>query len=150
MPERIFESECFVPRPLEEVFAFFSDAQNLGVITPPNLALRITTPGPIEMKPGALIDYSIRVRGLPMKWRSRITVWEPGRRFVDEQIKGPYLQWIHEHSFTRDSAGTRMKDTVRYRVPLDFLVHRWLVRPDIEKIFAYRQHVIRARFGASA
>jgi ligand-binding SRPBCC domain-containing protein len=148
MPERVLETECVIPRPVEEVFPFFSDARNLEAITPPDLRLRVTTGEPIEMKAGALIDYTLRVRGLPMRWRTRITAWEPGRRFVDEQIKGPYRQWIHEHTFFAEGGSTRMRDVVRYRVPMDFLVHNWLVRPDIERIFAFRSKVIRERFGA--
>lgn len=148
MPERVFESEVNIPRPLDEVFAFFSDARNLELITPPALGLRVVNPGGIEMRPGALIDYTLKVRGVPMRWRTKITVWEPGRRFVDEQLKGPYRQWIHEHTFRTHPEGTWMRDEVRYRVPLDWMVHGWLVRPDIERIFAFRSSVIQKQFAA--
>jgi len=85
------------------------------------------------MREGVLIDYRLRVRGVPLRWRTRINVWQPPHRFVDEQIHGPYRQWIHEHTFEVRDGGTLARDVVHYAVPLDFLVHRWLVLPDIEK-----------------
>lgn len=83
------------------------------------------------MKAGALIDYRLRVRGLPLRWRTLIREWQPPHRFVDEQIRGPYRQWIHEHTFEARDGGTLARDHVRYAVPFDFLAHRLLVRPDI-------------------
>ena len=101
------------------------------------------------MKAGALIDYRLRVHGLPLCWRTRINVWQPPHRFVDEQIRGPYRQWIHEHTFEARDGGTLARDVVRYAVPLDFLVHGLLVRPDIERIFQYRTEALQKRFPAS-
>ena len=98
------------------------------------------------MRAGALIDYKLRVRGVPVRWRTHISAWQPPHRFVDEQIRGPYRQWIHEHTFELRDGGTLARDVVRYAVPLDFLAHRWLVRPDVEKIFAYRAQELRKRF----
>lgn len=146
MPERVYEGECLVPRDVEHVFAFFADAFNLERITPPWLHFHVLNPRPIEMRVGTLIDYRLRVRGLPMRWRTRISLWEPGKRFVDEQLKGPYRQWIHEHTFESVEGGTRVRDRVRYITPLDWLVHGVLVRPDIEKIFAYRTRAIEKEF----
>jgi ligand-binding SRPBCC domain-containing protein len=141
-----FESELWLPRPREEIFAFFSDAANLDAITPEWLNFRTITPGPIEMQPGTLIDYKLRVRGIPVRWRTRIKVWEPPARFVDEQVRGPYRTWIHEHTFEERDGGTLGRDRVRYAVPFDWLVHRWLVRPDIERIFRYRTEKLREFF----
>jgi ligand-binding SRPBCC domain-containing protein len=149
MKVRYFQSELWLPRPREEVFAFFSDARNLDAITPPWVRFQTLTPAPIEMKAGALIDYKLRVHGFPIRWRTRITEWEPPFRFVDEQLRGPYRLWVHEHEFEPRDGGTLMRDHVRYAVPFDFLVHRLFVRRDVERIFAYRTESLRERFGAS-
>lgn len=141
-------SQVVIPKPLEEVFPFFADARNLQEITPPWLNFRVVTPAPIEMKPGQMIDYQIRVRGLPMKWRSEITVWEPPYRFVDEQIRGPYKVWHHEHLFTERDGETICEDNVDYAVPGGALVNRFLVEPDVQRIFEYRRERMREIFGA--
>ena len=143
-----FESELWLPRSREEVFAFFSDPSKLDAITPPWLHFRTTTPGPIEMRSAALIDYKLRLRGFPMRWRTKIKVWEPPIRFVDEQIRGPYRMWIHEHTFEERDGGTLVRDRVRYAIALDLFVHRWLVRPDIERIFRFRTEKLREYFGS--
>jgi len=142
-----FQSELWLPRSRDEVFGFFSDPSNLDAITPPYLHFQTITPAPIEMCAGALIDYKLRLRGIPMRWRTRINVWEPPTRFVDEQIHGPYRMWIHEHTFKERDGGTLVCDRVRYAVPFDLFVHRWLVRPDIERIFRYRTEKLREFWG---
>lgn len=144
-----FETELWLPRPLEEVFAFFSDATNLEAITPPWLRFRILTRTPIEMRCGTVIDYKLRIRGVPIRWRTLITAWEPPRRFVDEQVRGPYRLWRHEHTFEPGGAGTTMCDRVQYALPCDLLLHRWLVRPDIERIFAHRAETLQRHFSPS-
>ncbi|MGE5207767.1 MAG: SRPBCC family protein [Alphaproteobacteria bacterium] len=141
-----FNSEIWLPHPVEEVFAFFSNPANLDSITPPWLRFRMVTPGPIEMRAGTLLDYRLRIRGFPVRWRSKITTWKPPSRFVDEQIRGPYRLWIHEHDFEARDGGTLVRDHVRYAVPFDWLVHRLLVRPDVERIFAYRTESLQRRF----
>jgi ligand-binding SRPBCC domain-containing protein len=108
------------------------------------VGFEILTPQPIEMREGALIDYRIRLHGIPVRWRTRITVWDPPHRFVDEQVLGPYKLWRHEHRFEQNSEGTLMTDSIQYRIALDWmpgssLVHRFLVRPDLERIFSYRK-----------
>lgn len=148
MPIRELVSELWLPVPRDKLFPFFADAANLETITPPWLRFRILTPPPIEMREGTLIDYRLRIHGVPIRWRTRISVWEPPRRFVDEQLRGPYRQWIHEHTFEPKVGGTLVRDHVRYAVLADWLLHRWLVRPDIERIFAYRSEVLRRLFGA--
>jgi ligand-binding SRPBCC domain-containing protein len=142
-----YKSELWLPVPQEQLFAFFADAANLDALTPPWLHFHIVTPPPIEMREGALIDYRLRVHGLPLRWRTRINHWQPPHRFVDEQIRGPYRQWIHEHTFAARDGGTLARDLVRYAVPFDFIAHRWLVRPDVETIFKYRSEALQQRFG---
>jgi ligand-binding SRPBCC domain-containing protein len=141
--------EAIVPRPLAETFAFFSDAANLERLTPPWLNFSILTPRPIAMHEGALIDYRIRLYGLPITWKTRIDVWEPGVRFVDRQLAGPYLWWHHEHRFEAVAGGTRVIDHVEYLPRV-----RWLsgplVRRDVERIFTYRQQVLPTLLTAGA
>jgi ligand-binding SRPBCC domain-containing protein len=141
-----FHSEIWLPLPPAEIFPFFADAGNLQALTPPWLNFKILTPLPVTMQEGALIDYKLRVRGFPVRWQTRINLWQPPHRFVDEQRCGPYRQWIHEHTFEARDGGTLACDRVRYAVPLDFLIHRLLVRPDIEKIFQYRTIELAKRF----
>jgi ligand-binding SRPBCC domain-containing protein len=135
---RTLESEVVVPAPLADTFAFFANAANLERLTPPWINFRIRTAQPIEMKEGALIDYQIVLYGLPVPWRTRIDVWEPGVRFVDRQLAGPYRWWIHEHRFERDLNGTRVCDRVEF-VPRAGWVSGRLVRHDLERIFAFRR-----------
>lgn len=146
MAVREFQSELWLPVHPEELFPFFADAGNLDAITPPWLHFRILTPRPIAMKMGALIDYQLRVRGLPLRWRTLIKEWEPPHRFMDEQVRGPYRQWVHEHTFEPRDGGTLVRDRVRYAVPFDWLVHRWFVRRDIEGIFQFRGEALKKRF----
>ena len=135
----VLHAECVLPRPLDEVFDFFSKAENLEKLTPPWMHFKIITPTPVEMRVGTIIDYRIKVRYMPLKWRSEITVWEPGVRFVDEQRRGPYRYWRHEHRFAEVDGGTQVVDHIEYGVPGGSLVHRTMVRPDLVKIFAYRE-----------
>jgi ligand-binding SRPBCC domain-containing protein len=139
----LLHAEAVVPRPLDEVFAFFADAVNLERITPPWVKFHVVTPQPVVIRQGALIDYKLRVHGLPMRWQSEITAWEPQHRFVDEQRRGPYSFWRHEHRFESCDAGTRMIDEVSYAVPGGALVNWLLVARDMRKIFAYRQQALR-------
>ncbi len=144
---REFHADQWLPRPMDEVFPFFGDAGNLQQLTPSWLRFKILTPRPIEMRPGALIDYRLRVHGFPLRWQSEITAWEPPFRFVDEQRRGPYRLWVHEHSFQSIGGGSLCRDAESYAVPFDILMHRLFVRPDIERIFAFRRCVLAARFG---
>jgi len=145
----VFTLECSItlPRQLPEVFRFFADAGNLQAITPNWLNFSILTPEPIEMRAGAIIDYRLRVRGFPMRWRTEISAWEPPHRFVDEQRRGPYRTWIHEHRFVARADGTEVVDEVKYRPPGGWLADRLFVRRDVEKIFRHRQAKLRDIFG---
>lgn len=137
----------WLPAPRERVFAFFGDAANLNAITPPWLKFQIVTPLPIEMRAGAHIDYRIRLRGLPVRWRTEITSWEPGVRFVDEQMRGPYRRWVHTHSFRDERGGTRVDDRVEYALPFGALANFFVAR-DLVRIFRHRVYAMRERFGA--
>jgi ligand-binding SRPBCC domain-containing protein len=128
-----------IDRPVDEVFEFFSEAGNLTLITPDWLNFRIMSGQPVEMGVGAIIDYRLKLHGIPLRWRSEITEWDPPVRFVDEQRRGPYRYWIHEHSFEAVEAGrTVVRDRVRYAVPGGPLVNRLFVEPDLERVFRYR------------
>jgi ligand-binding SRPBCC domain-containing protein len=140
---RNFESQLWLSQPRSKVFAFFSDPQNLDLITPPWLHFRTSTEDPGEMRRGAVMVHRLRIHGFPLRWRSKITEWDPPARFVDEQISGPYRLWIHEHRFEEREGGTLVQDRVRYAVPFDFLIHRSFIRPDIERIFAWREKKLR-------
>ncbi len=148
MKIREFKSKIWLPLSPEELFSFFADAANLETITPPWLNFKILTPAPIEMREGALIDYRLLIHGLPIQWRTRISAWQPPHFFVDEQLRGPYRQWIHQHMFDPSDGGTLVRDLVHYAVLFDPVVHRWFVRPDIEKIFRYRSDQLRKHFCA--
>ncbi len=139
-------TESCIPRPIGQVFAFFSDARNLERITPPWLSFRVLTPEPVEMRCGTLIDYRLRIRGLPVRWQSEITAWDPPHRFVDEQRRGPYRYWRHEHVFESRGDGTLVRDCVTYRVPLGWIVNRLLVAPDLRRVFEYRASVLKTIF----
>jgi ligand-binding SRPBCC domain-containing protein len=134
-------AEVMVPASLDRTFAFFSDARNLESLTPPWLHFRIETPLPIAMAAGTVIDYRIELYGIGVPWRTRIDVWEPGVRFVDRQISGPYVWWRHEHRFAAVDGGTRVIDHVEYG-PRAAWLSSWLVRRDVRRIFSYRQHVL--------
>jgi len=140
------EREQWIPRPLPVVFEFFSHAENLESITPAWLHFKIRTATPIAMHPGTLIDYTIRLGGIPLRWRTCITQWEPERRFVDEQQRGPYALWEHTHTFEACGEGVLMTDRVRYALPFGPLgraVHAVALRSALGAIFDHRFRRIR-------
>jgi ligand-binding SRPBCC domain-containing protein len=132
--------------PIEVVFDFFSDAGKLERITPPWLNFRILTPLPIEMKAGQLLDYQLHLHGIPVRWRTEISSWEPHRRFTDQQLRGPYKRWHHEHSFKTVAGKTVVRDDVHYIPRGGRLIHRFFVRPSLEKIFRFRQDTLTEIF----
>jgi ligand-binding SRPBCC domain-containing protein len=142
----LLERSQRVELPLERAFEFYGDARNLERITPPWLGFEVTTPGPLEMRAGALIDYRLKLHGVPVRWRTRIEVWEPPRRFVDVQVNGPYRLWEHTHAFEPVGDGAVLiRDRVRYALPLGpfgLLAHRLFVRRDVERIFDYRRAAV--------
>lgn len=141
-----------VDRPLDEVFAFFAEAHNLERITPPWLRFELLGDGPVEMGVGALIDYRLRVHGIPIRWQSRIEEWEPGRGFVDRQLRGPYRLWHHRHWFESERGGTVVGDRVDYALPLGRLgelAHPLFVRRDLKRIFDFRYRAVEAQLGGN-
>jgi ligand-binding SRPBCC domain-containing protein len=137
------EARLFLPSSLDTVFPFFADAGNLEILTPPWLRFEILTPRPIPMRAGTLIDYRLRLHGIPLRWRSEITAWEPPHRFVDEQRRGPYRKWVHEHTFAERDGGCEVRDFVRYAVPGGRLADFMFVRQDVRRIFEYRSRKLR-------
>jgi ligand-binding SRPBCC domain-containing protein len=135
------EREQFLPFPLGHVFDFFAEARNLEQITPPLLGFRVVGDEPIEMRAGALIEYRLRLHGVGVDWLTRIEEWEPGVRFVDQQLVGPYELWHHTHTFEERDGGTLMRDSVRYALPLWPLgeLAMPLVRRDLDQIFDFRR-----------
>jgi ligand-binding SRPBCC domain-containing protein len=140
-----------LPSPPERVFDFFSDARNLEAITPPSLKFHIIADGPIEIRSGTIIDYRLKLSGIPFRWQSVIEEYDPPRRFVDRQVSGPYAYWHHTHSFAPaadergDVTATEMTDHVRYRMPLGplgTLLHALFVRRQLQAIFDYRNRKV--------
>jgi ligand-binding SRPBCC domain-containing protein len=144
------ERTVWVPRPIDEVFAFFADARNLEQLTPPWLRFETLTPSPIEMRPGTLIRYRIRWHFVAIGWLTEIVEWQPPVRFVDVQQRGPYALWHHTHEFATEGDGTRIRDTVQYALPLGVLgvaAHAIAVRRDLARIFDYREQRVAEIFG---
>jgi ligand-binding SRPBCC domain-containing protein len=146
MVVRDLRREQLVPRPIGETFAFFGDARNLERITPPWLRFKILTPGEIEMRKGAVIDYRLRLHGIPIRWTAVIDEWRPGQAFVDRQTHGPYRTWVHRHEFRAHGDATIVTDHVRYALPFGVLgrvADAVLVEPDLERIFDFRGEAVR-------
>jgi hypothetical protein len=149
MHEYLLDREQWVPRPIDEVFDFFSDAANLELLTPPWLKFQIVTPPPIKMAAGTLIEYRIHWHFIRMRWITEILEWSPPTRFVDIELKGPYKRWHHTHSFTAERGGTTIRDEIRYALPfgpLGAVANRLSVGRDLTRIFDYRTERVSERF----
>jgi len=146
--DHILERTTRIPRPLAEVFPFFSDASNLARITPPSMGFQITSAQPLEMRRNLMIEYRLRILGIPLRWSSLISEWSPPHRFVDEQVTGPYARWTHLHEFTAEGDTTVMRDKVLYRMPFGLLGNLALplVKMQLRHIFDYRESAIRCLF----
>jgi len=147
------EREQLVRAPAARVFEFFSNAENLDTITPRFVGFEILTPTPIEMRKGTRIDYRLRLAGVPLRWRTRVTRWEPGCGFVDEQESGPYALWEHTHRFEATDRGVLVSDRVRYALPfgpLGSLAHALVVHSTLARIFDHRFVRVREILEASA
>jgi len=139
----------WIARPIDEVFRFFSQPENLQVLTPANMHFRMVDETPVEMHEGRELSYKLKVKGIPIKWTSKITLWDPPHCFSDIQTKGPYTSWDHTHTFERDGSGTRVIDDVTYESPGFRWMERLLVRPDIERIFQFRHYTLEHVFGGT-
>ena len=146
----VLEREQLIERDLDELFAFFSDPRNLERITPPWLNFRVLECSTPEIREGTTIDYALRVHGIPLRWRSLISLWNPPYEFVDEQVRGPYRSWVHHHGFEQTPGGVLARDRVEYSVLGGALVNTLFVRRDLDKIFRYRQESLARELPASA
>jgi len=138
-----------INKPLSEVFEFFSNAENLNKITPPDMQFKILTPLPIIIKKGTLIDYKIKVNGIPLNWQTEITEFEVNKRFIDKQLKGPYRVWIHEHTFEEKDGKTIMNDHVQFLSPgwfLEPIINKLFIEKKVKGIFAYREKILTNLF----
>ena len=142
-----YEADLWVPRPLDEVFAFFANAANLEALTPPWLEFRILNPD-VVIHAGARIDYRLKIHWIPVRWQSEISRWDPPRSFVDQQRRGPYRRWVHTHTFAAERGGTRVGDSVEFDIPFGWLVGPFVMR-DVKKIFAFRQQALTKIFTGS-
>lgn len=149
MAIHLLERSQRVELPVDRAFSFYGDSRNLEPLTPPWLHFEVTTPKPIVLQAGVLLDYRLKLHGVPVRWQTRIETWEPPLRFVDTQAKGPYSLWEHTHLFEPDGNGaTVIHDRVRYEIPfgpLGALAHRLFVRRDLERIFDYRRDAVAER-----
>jgi len=142
------ETRLWLPQARAQVFQFFADPGNLQRLTPAWLHFEILTPPESAMREGTLVDYRLRLRGIPLRWQSEIKVWQPPHRFIDRQTRGPYSLWVHEHTFTEKDNGTVVGDKVEYAVPGGRLVQKFFVAPDLEQIFQYRHRVLEELFNS--
>lgn len=145
MKVHVLKEEQVIEKPIDEVFDFFKCPENLEKITPSSLGFQILTPKPIVMEKGRLIDYSIKIVGIPQRWTTLITDYDPPHKFVDEQLKGPYSLWHHTHEFESRGNATLIKDTVRYVIGMGILgefAHTLFVRNQLTHIFRHRKQVI--------
>jgi len=139
-------TELWLPQSREDVFQFFADPQNLDRLTPAWLRFKILSPPDTAMRAGTTLDYHLRIHGVPVRWQSEISLWEPPNRFIDRQVKGPYSLWVHEHTFAPHRGGTLIGDNVEYAVPGGAIVEKFLVAPDIARIFDYRRTILSELF----
>ena len=138
----LLEREQLVPVAPEVAFGLYGDAANLEPLTPPWLHFRVLATDRTHMGEGTVIDYRLRVRGVPIRWTARIVEWKPATRFTDVQLRGPYRLWHHTHTFEPRGDGTVIRDVVRYALPfgpVGAIAHALLVRRDLERIFDYRR-----------
>lgn len=140
-----YQTEVVIPRPVKEVWPFFADAHNLEKITPPWLNFKVLSQSTQKIQEGTTFEYKLRVKGFPVKWKSKIINWIDEKQFMDIQLEGPYSRWEHLHTFEPTEGGTLMKDTVDYELPfgaLGRIAAGWMVDKDVKTIFEYRKKVI--------
>ena len=161
MGDHVLERRLWLPQPRPQVFAFFVDAKNLALVNPPAVRLRWLAPPPPTLAVGTVLDFSMRVRALPVRWRVFVREFDPPHRFVDVQLWGPFARWEHRHRFhegpapgdTGGRAGTWVEDRVTYRLPLGALgrlAHALGVERRITGVFDYRERRLRELLGEVA
>ena len=147
---QFLETATMLPLPVDQVFLFFANVENLERITPPELAFQVLSPTPVVISQGTIIDFRLRLFGVPFSWRTQIVQWQPNEQFIDEQVRGPYRSWRHLHTFVQREEGTEMTDRVEYRLPLQLAGYLALplVRRQLDRIFRYRATTIRRLLAA--
>lgn len=148
----LYQARQWVPAPIDQVFKFFGDVQNLEKMAPPEVDFKVIRKSSVELQKGTLIDYKLKIHGIPISWRTRIESWTPNKQFSDTQQYGPYKKWFHTHDFESLRGGTLIKDKVLYRLPIGPLGRMgglWMVKKDLANIFAYRRKVLREVFPAA-
>ena len=148
MKESLLECRVRLPTPPEVVFAFLSDPANLLRLTPPWMRVETVPPVPAALGAGVEFAHRVRTRGVTLRWQSRIELWDPPRRFIDIQVRGPFRSWRHEHSVAPADGGSELLDRVRYSVWGGRWVDRWVVRPDLDRMFAFRSRRLAELFGS--
>lgn len=98
------------------------------------------------MKKGVLLDYRLKIHGIPIRWQSEIATWDPPNCFIDRQTRGPYTLWVHKHVFHDYQGGTLVADNVVYSPPGGWMVQKFLVAPDLQRIFRYRHQILQELF----
>ena len=131
-------ARAWVAAPPADLFAFFSEATNLELLTPSGLGFRVVTPTPILMQDGAQIEYRLKLHGIPLRWTSEIRDWAPPREFVDVQLHGPYRYWHHRHLFEPADGGTTVIDEVDYSPPGGRIIDRLFIRRELLRTFTFR------------
>lgn len=127
------------------VFHFFSDEKNLESITPQSLHFEVLQKSTDKIQTGTIIDYRLKIHGIPAKWKTEITSFIENKTFTDTQLKGPYHKWVHQHDFISCKNGTLMKDEVRYIIPMGIwgkLFAGHFIKKDVSNIFNYRNKTI--------
>lgn len=143
----LLSTSIVLAHPIEEIFQFFSEAENLELLTPKFLNFKICSQLPIQMMQGSLIDYQIRLYGIPTRWKTLIQEWHPPNQFIDKQLTGPFLTWEHTHEFrTLENNSTQMNDIVEYKVPGGSFVNAIFVKKRLLSIFEYRSSVMQDIF----
>ena len=152
MQSYVLRCEMKVARPIAETFVVFENPHNLARITPPWLNFKVQH-GPLEMHQGLEIDYTIHWLGLPIRWRTIVTSYDPPKRFIDLQARGPYRLWHHVHRFAAHGDGAVVSDEVTYVLPLGWLgrmAHSLIVKRQLLGIFRYRQKALAAMLGGAS
>jgi ligand-binding SRPBCC domain-containing protein len=160
MADHVLERRVFIPRARPDVFGFFADPRNLALVNPPGMRLAWLAPPPDVLAAGSVLDFSVRLLGVPVRWRVMIREFDPPYRFVDVQLWGPFSRWEHRHRFAEGAApdgtggaGTWVEDRLTYRLPLGALgslAHAVAAGRSIAAMFDYRARRLVELLGGGA